>query len=176
MHRPTGQKVEGQGHMVTKTARSHGCWWPWPVFRTSMLPAAIASVSLHVDSTAHVFLLHLFSGTGSFASSSGAHCKAYKEIVDDCFKTGSSAGVSGQSWCIADWSVYDSLWNVHDVPLMSLKQPQISMPISRQSDEPKMWSQMICAVFSGFYCCMSEFGHTNIGFHCLPRSHISHGK
>jgi len=25
MHGPTGQKVKGQGHTVTKTVRSHGC-------------------------------------------------------------------------------------------------------------------------------------------------------
>jgi len=51
------QRSKGQGHTVTKTVMVTQLLmkWLWPVLCNPVLPAAVASVGLHVDTTAYVF-------------------------------------------------------------------------------------------------------------------------
>ena len=61
MHCPTGQKVKGQGRTVTKTIRVASDHVPYSVYQhAAVLPAAVAGVGLHVDTTAYVYLDSLF--------------------------------------------------------------------------------------------------------------------
>ena len=59
MHLPTGQNVKGQSHTVTKTVTvarllvMHGRYSAY--LYAAVLPAAVAGVGLHVDTTAYVF-------------------------------------------------------------------------------------------------------------------------